>query len=122
MSGQAPVYLNDLVQKHRPVRLLRSEFASLLGVRRTKTVTHGRRSFSYSSPHLWNRLPEEIKRCIHYDKAYLLVCKKACFEKCILQNRNKGYRLSSNVFYSVIRYSVLKDMKQQTHNNYWIII
>ncbi len=40
MSGQAPVYLNDLVQKHRPVRLLRSEFASLLGVRRTKTVTH----------------------------------------------------------------------------------
>ena len=28
----------------------------------TNTVTHSRRSFSYSSPHLWNRLPEEIKR------------------------------------------------------------
>ena len=62
MSGQAPVYLNDLVQKHRPVRLLRSEFTSVLGVRRTNIVTRGRSSFSYSSPHVWNRLPEEIRR------------------------------------------------------------
>ena len=49
------------VQKNRPVRMLRSEFTSLLGVRRTKIVTHGRRSFSYSSSHLSNRLSEEIK-------------------------------------------------------------
>ena len=62
MRGRAPVYLNDLVQKHRPVSLLRSRFGSLLGVRRTNTVIHGRRSFRQSSPHLWNGLREEIKR------------------------------------------------------------
>ena len=48
MSGQAMVYLSNLIQKHRPIRLLLLEFASLLSVRCTNTVTHGRRSFSYS--------------------------------------------------------------------------
>ena len=79
MSGQDPGYLNDLVQKHIPVRQLRSEFAFLLGVRRTKTVTHGRRSFSYSSPHLWNRLPEEIKRAAS-QQAFCKVLKTHLFK------------------------------------------
>ena len=61
MSGQAPVYLINVVQRHKPVRLQPSEFASLLGLYRTNTVTHRMISFSYSSPRLWNRLPEEIK-------------------------------------------------------------
>ena len=79
MSGQAPVYLNDLIQKHRPVRLLRSEFAALLVVRRTNTLTRGRRSFSYSSPHPWNRLPEEIK-CAASQQAFSEVLKTHLFK------------------------------------------
>ena len=61
ITRHAPVYLNDPIQRHRPVRVFWNQYASLLGVRRTNTVVQGRRSFSYSSPYLCVRLPEEIK-------------------------------------------------------------
>ena len=56
LCTEVVMYLNAVVQKHKPVRLLRSEFGSVLRMVRINTVTHGRRSFSYSSHCQWYSL------------------------------------------------------------------
>ena len=57
-----PSYLKDLIQVYTPSRSLRSADKLLL----TKPITKlkvGERSFCYSAPVLWNKLPFELRSC-----------------------------------------------------------
>ena len=61
LHGLSPSYVCDLIVPYKPTRSLRSEKKSMLHVPKTRTVGYGDRSFSKSSPVLWNELPETIK-------------------------------------------------------------
>ena len=66
LKGNAPKYLQDLLQKHQPGREgLRSsnDLATKFKVHRTKCKTFADGSFSVAGPRLWNNLPHNI-RCI----------------------------------------------------------
>ena len=57
-----PSYLKDLIQVYTPSRSLRSADKLLL----TKPITKlkvGERSFCYSAPVVWNKLPFELRSC-----------------------------------------------------------
>ena len=56
LQNKQPSYLSDLLQYHIPTRSLRSSSQQLLDVPFIKSAL-GRRSFSYSAPHIWNRVP-----------------------------------------------------------------
>ena len=62
MSSSAPAYLSDLIQTAVPVRPLRSSYAPLLTVPRTRSEL-ARRAFSVASPRTWNSLPSDIRSC-----------------------------------------------------------
>ena len=55
------MYISELLEPHRPPRLLRSAQRNLLKVPNTRTRTYGNRAFSYAAPTLWNSLPEPVK-------------------------------------------------------------
>ena len=60
--GSAPSYFSDLLTVYTPSRTLRSSSDSrLLSVPKTKTVTYGKRSFSFAAPSLWNSLPYHLR-------------------------------------------------------------
>ena len=61
LHNLAPVYISNLVQRHKPQRALRSEKKELLTIPRTRTSTFGDRAFSVAAPVLWNALPINIK-------------------------------------------------------------
>ena len=61
LHGQAPEYLKDLISKYNPQRQLRSSKLNLLNIPLTNTKTLGPRAFTYSSPFVWNSLPEHVK-------------------------------------------------------------
>ena len=58
-AGQ-PSYLNSLLAKATPSRILRSNQGPLLTIPRVKTVT-GSRAFSSCAPVLWNSLPLSLR-------------------------------------------------------------
>ena len=53
--GQSPDYMNELL-------LTKNEDERLLHVQYMRTVS-GRKSFSYASPRIWNRLPKMVRLC-----------------------------------------------------------
>ncbi len=59
--GDAPLYLQDMIQQYVPSRTLRSSNELLLRVPRIKCTTLGARSFRYTGPVLWNELPIHIR-------------------------------------------------------------
>ena len=61
LSGFAPVYIVDLLERYTPARSLRSSNQLLLKVPSTNTVTYGDRAFSVAAPKLWNSVPYEIR-------------------------------------------------------------
>jgi hypothetical protein len=61
LNSQAPNYLRELICIKEPSRTLRSNAATILLRRTVNTVTYGQRSFSYTAPELWNRLPIHIR-------------------------------------------------------------
>ena len=61
MHGQAPTYLQDLIQCHVPHRNLRSADRNLLSVPFTKSTTIQNRAFSVAGPNMWNNLPESLR-------------------------------------------------------------
>lgn len=63
LHGQAPAYINDMLQWYQPTRPLRSEAVPSLVVPKTLTVAYGRRYFGSAAPMLWNSLPKQT-RCI----------------------------------------------------------
>ena len=65
LHGQAPIYITDLLTRYNPTRTLRSSNQNLLLEPKSKTVTHGDRTFSVAAPKLWNSLPQEIRSIDH---------------------------------------------------------
>lgn len=59
-NGEAPRYLQSLVQRYQPTRGLRSENHGLLIPPLANTNT-GRRTFAYAAPMLWNDLPVSVR-------------------------------------------------------------
>ena len=63
LYGLAPPYLSCLIEWYQPGRQnLRSADKFLLKVKKTKFVTLGEKSFSFSAPKVWNELPIQIRR------------------------------------------------------------
>ena len=61
LNGLAPSYLSDLLTYRSSCYSLRSVSNRLLVEPRARLSTYGFRSFSFSAPRLWNRLPLEIR-------------------------------------------------------------
>ena len=61
MNDLAPVYLSELISKHKPGRNLRSRTKNLLIVPRYNLETYGKSAFSFAGPHLWNSLPDNLR-------------------------------------------------------------
>ena len=63
ITGSAPSYLFELLQLNSPSRSLRSSSDTcILKLRRFSRKTRGFRSFSYFGPHIWNNLPQNVRR------------------------------------------------------------
>lgn len=61
LSGQAPVYLKELLVPYNPSKALRSQNAGLLVVPSISKSSMGGRAFSYQAPRLWNHLPATVR-------------------------------------------------------------
>ena len=61
INGQAPDYLIDLVETKTSTRTLRNNQTNLLNVKNNRVGCWGRRSFEYTSPNLWNKLPKNLR-------------------------------------------------------------
>lgn len=57
-----PSYLSDLLVRYQPSRNLRSASNNLLVVPDIRT-SHGRRSFSFAAPTIWNSLTPQLRSC-----------------------------------------------------------
>ena len=62
LHDKAPKYIQDLISVSVKERDLRSNNQLLLEVPKCRLSTYGCRSFSYSAPMLWNRLPEKCRK------------------------------------------------------------
>ena len=60
LNGLAPIYIVDMLHRHRPARALRSANNNDLQVPSTSS-RYGDRAFAVSAPRLWNALPYELK-------------------------------------------------------------
>ena len=60
LNGLAPIYIVDMLHRHRPTRALRSADNNDLQVPSTSS-RYGDRAFAASAPRLWNALPRELK-------------------------------------------------------------
>ena len=62
LHGLAPEYLQELVRIHKPNVSLRSSSKQYLARSKPKLKTYGEKSFSFASHHLWNNMPEPIRK------------------------------------------------------------
>ena len=60
LNGLAPIYIVDMLHRHRPTRALRSANNNDLQVPSTSS-RYGDRTFAASAPRLWNALPRVLK-------------------------------------------------------------
>jgi hypothetical protein len=58
---KASIYLQELIQVHKPSRSLRSGTRSLLTTPSVRTKTYGERRFDRAAAFLWNALPNEMR-------------------------------------------------------------
>ena len=69
LNGLAPSYLRDFLQLYKPSRNLRSSSDSrICKLPLFRTVTYGRRSFSYQAAHAWNQLPYSVRHSCSLSK------------------------------------------------------
>ena len=61
MTGNAPSYLNSVIERYVQGRDLRSADGHYLRVPGTRTLTYGSRAFQYAAPRLWNSLPPNVR-------------------------------------------------------------
>ena len=67
LNGFAPGYVRDLLRPYTPSRALRSLNASFLRKPRCRTKA-GERSYAICGPHLWNRLPRNLRESVDLDR------------------------------------------------------
>ena len=63
MIGKAPIYLIQLLKPYEPTRTLRSADQRLLKEKCGRLKRMGDRSFEVAGPKLWNKLPEDLRKC-----------------------------------------------------------
>ena len=63
LHQQSPTYIQDLITRYLPSRLLRSSSTLSLNPVSFNLKTYGSRAFSVSAPELWNKLPDDIRSC-----------------------------------------------------------
>ena len=68
LNGTSPLYISDLIQEYKPIRNLRSSQANRLSVPTSKLKTYGDRAFSFTAPHVWNSLPEHLRKTSDFKK------------------------------------------------------
>ena len=62
LTGLDPHYLSDIITLYAPSRGLRSSSDTrLLSIHRPITKSYGQRTFAYQVPHVWNKLPFELR-------------------------------------------------------------
>ena len=61
LIGQAPQYLNEMIELYVPTRKLRSTDQRLLTERKAKLESGGGRAFSVVAPKLWNSMPVNLR-------------------------------------------------------------
>lgn len=61
LHNLAPAYLQEIIDVYKPTRNLRSSSTLLLSRKRFNLKSYGLRSFSVSSPLLWNSLPASLR-------------------------------------------------------------
>ena len=62
IHGNAPIYLQELVEHYKPGRALRSENNMLLRLpNNVRTKRYGERRFDKAAPTLWNNLPSSLR-------------------------------------------------------------
>lgn len=57
----APSYISEMISRYHPPRCLRSSSSLLLEHKKYQLRSYGYRSFSVSSPELWNALPPSVR-------------------------------------------------------------
>ena len=67
LNNSGPSYLSEMLTIRQPKRTLRSSSKFLLDENTVTTKTFGTRSFRFAGPFVWNKLPEDIKRCTDYN-------------------------------------------------------
>ncbi len=68
LNNLVPKYLSDLILIHKSTWHLQSANSVLLDMPGIEQVTYGGSTFSYAAPFLWNKLPQEIRTCQHFEK------------------------------------------------------
>ena len=66
LNGMCPPYLTVLINRYVPTRTLRSQNEFLLSRVDFKLKKYGGRSFSHTSPVLWNSLPLTLRSCTSF--------------------------------------------------------
>ena len=61
LNNSAPAYRKDLIVPYTPAHMLRSSSSNLLSTPRVSSKKYGERAFTFSGPHIWNSLPENIR-------------------------------------------------------------
>ena len=61
LNNKGPKYLAEMLVRHQPTRALRSADQNLLTEIKTQKL-YGERSFAFSGPYLWNRLPPHVRK------------------------------------------------------------
>ena len=67
LYGLAPEYLSDLIEEYQPTRQLRSANQKLLTQKVVKYVRLGEKSFSFSAPEVWNKLPFFLRNELSFE-------------------------------------------------------
>ena len=61
LHGQAPAYINDMINWYHPRRPLRSANVPSLTPRKHRTIRFGKRLCDTAAATIWNSLPSELK-------------------------------------------------------------
>jgi hypothetical protein len=83
-NNQAPQYLSNLLDVHRPVRNLRSSSEGFIQPRRYKTEFYGARAFQVAAPRLWNALPLSVWGTGSLDAFNKAAAKTHLFKQCFI--------------------------------------
>ena len=67
LQGTTPIYLSSLIHRYTLGRSLQSADQFLLVEKKARLRTSGDRAFSFAAPHLWNKLPLELRKCKSLD-------------------------------------------------------
>jgi len=67
IHSTSPDYLSDMLKVYHPARPLRSQNRLLLTIQDSNQTKYSKRSFRHSAPHLWNKLPQDLRDIVEFD-------------------------------------------------------